>query len=161
MVSAENKENFKSVDKKFKYIKLILRKHKKKLIFTSLFSALFITKLVIYSHQQYESYTKNEVTKFEEQSSAIRNENNKTLKHILFWTSFHESENWNMKTQGEEYLKAVNCPAINCIFTSNRKLLSSMTDYDALVFNVGESFDIYDMPTTRSDKQVYIMANQE
>ncbi|KAL7011765.1 hypothetical protein ACKWTF_014435 [Chironomus riparius] len=88
---------------------------------------------------------------------------NESLRYILFWTKFFETENWGMgkKVLGEEFLKSMQCSVTNCIFSHDRGLLSSPADYDALIFHVGEPFDIYDLPATRSENQIYAMLNQE
>ncbi|CAG9810435.1 unnamed protein product [Chironomus riparius] len=91
------------------------------------------------------------------------NPKNESLRYILFWTKFFETENWGMgkKVLGEEFLKSLQCSVTNCIFSHDRGLLSSPADYDALIFHVGEPFDIYDLPATRSENQIYAMLNQE
>ncbi|CAG9810433.1 unnamed protein product [Chironomus riparius] len=65
------------------------------------------------------------------------------------------------EVQGEQYLKDIECPVTNCIFSHNRKYLSSVADYDAVVFHVAEPFDVRDVPKIRKENQIYIMANQE
>ncbi|XP_070490701.1 alpha-(1,3)-fucosyltransferase C-like [Chironomus tepperi] len=65
------------------------------------------------------------------------------------------------EVQGEEYLKDMNCPVTNCIFSHNRKYLPSLSDYDAIVFHVAQPMDVKDVLRSRKDNQIYIMANQE
>jgi hypothetical protein len=88
---------------------------------------------------------------------------NDSTKYILFWTSWWFFENWQMgaKVLGEEYLRSIDCPVTNCIFSHDRNLLPKPTDYDALIFHVGDFIDIDDLPESRRDDQIYIMANEE
>lgn len=88
---------------------------------------------------------------------------NDSIKYILMWTSWWFFENWQMgaKLIGEEYLRSVECPVINCIFSHNRSYLPQPTDYDALVFHVGDFISIDDLPEFRRDDQIYVMANEE
>ncbi|CAG9810443.1 unnamed protein product [Chironomus riparius] len=62
---------------------------------------------------------------------------------------------------GEEYLKSIDCPVTNCVFSHDRNFLPQPTDYDALVFHVGDFNDIDDLPEVRREDQIYIMANEE
>jgi alpha-1,3-fucosyltransferase len=67
------------------------------------------------------------------------------------------------KTLGQEYLKQVDCPVINCVLTHDRNYLASSTEYDAIIFHVGEAKNgsEWDEPRIRNDDQVYVMANKE
>lgn len=84
-------------------------------------------------------------------------------KYILFWTKYFVEENWGMKTETyqEDFLKSINCPVTNCVFTNNKNLLSHAHEYDALVFHGAEPWVGLDLPHTRSPHQVYIMATKE
>lgn len=84
-------------------------------------------------------------------------------KTVLFWTKFFNDPRWGMKaeTYTEDYLKAVKCPKTNCVFTTNKRLLESPLDYDAIVFHAAESWFHMELPETRSPSQVYIMASME
>jgi len=77
------------------------------------------------------------------------------LKHILIWNSITDNHD---KTDD---LQSVDCDSKNCIFTSNRRLLPSLTDYDAIMFDVGGSNKVYDLPRIRKYNQIYIMADTE
>ncbi|XP_070490937.1 alpha-(1,3)-fucosyltransferase C-like [Chironomus tepperi] len=67
------------------------------------------------------------------------------------------------ETVGRDYLKDVDCPVINCVFTHNRDYLPSSTDYDAIIFHVGEAKNgsEWNEPRFRRYDQVYVMANKE
>jgi len=88
---------------------------------------------------------------------------NDSIKYILFWTSWWFFQNWQMGAEvlGEDYLRSVDCPVTNCVFSHDRNFLPEPTDYDALVFHVGDFIDIDDLPEFRRDDQIYIMANEE
>jgi len=144
-----------------KSIKDVHRKHSTKLLILSISLALIVIKLIIYCHLQYIKYDWNHVTDYLDVSPQQKDD--KEIKHILFWNNFFDSNYWAMEKefQGEEYLKEMDCPVTNCIFSHNRKFLSSPTDYDGIVFHVAEPFDVLDIPEKRSEDQIYIMANQE
>ncbi|CAG9810437.1 unnamed protein product [Chironomus riparius] len=88
---------------------------------------------------------------------------NESLKYILFWTTWWYFPLWYMgkEVQGEEYLKSIDCPVTNCVFSHDRHLLPRPTDYDALVFHVGDCLDIDDLPSARREDQFYVVADEE
>jgi len=90
---------------------------------------------------------------------------NSSIKYILFWTPFWHFYYWNMGAEilEEKYLKSIDCPVTNCIFSHKRDFLPKTTDYDAVIFHMGlyNHTDIDDMPEARRDDQLYIVANEE
>ena len=96
--------------------------------------------------------------------NAIKSDaKDENFKHILFWMSLKDSTYWNMggKIHNEEFLKSIDCPVTNCIFSHDRKLLPQETDYDAIVFHVGNFIAIDSLPSARTKDQIYIMASDE
>lgn len=89
---------------------------------------------------------------------AKKNVTNDKEKIILFRTTFFTSENWLMPnlTNGYEYLKRINCPVSNCIFTHDKNYLSEPYLYDAIVFHAAQPWIAMDLPKTRSPHQSYV-----
>lgn len=79
-------------------------------------------------------------------------------KHVLFWMKFF-GQDLNIN-ENVDYLKTINCPVTNCIFTENKNLLKHH-EFDAIVFHGAESWKLMNLPVTRSSHQVYVMALQE
>ncbi|CAG9810440.1 unnamed protein product [Chironomus riparius] len=88
---------------------------------------------------------------------------NDSIKYILFWNNWYRFPDWYMggKLHGAEYLKSIDCPVTNCVFSHDRNFLPQPTDYDALVFHVGDPLEPDDLPEFRRDDQIYVMANEE
>lgn len=88
---------------------------------------------------------------------------NSSQKVILFWTNFFKIRYWSMpnETNGEEYLKSIQCPVTNCIFTHDKKYLEDTHKYDAIVFHSAETWWKLDLPTTRSPHQLYVSTSLE
>lgn len=87
----------------------------------------------------------------------------KSVKHVLFWTTFFSEKFWSMKneTYGEDYLKSINCPKTNCIFTHKKDFLDQPHEYDAIFFHGVEDWSFNTLPPTRSLHQLYIMVSKE
>lgn len=87
------------------------------------------------------------------------------LKYILLWTPtdcvncvpFHAFGN------GRISFKRLNCPYTNCHITPNRTLLGDYTKFDAILFNGRQVIDMTaeDLPTIRSQKQIYVFVQLE
>lgn len=56
---------------------------------------------------------------------------------------------------GETFLKSVQCPRTNCIFTHNKSMLTHTNLFDAIVFHGPE--DIPFLPPDRLMNQFYIL----
>lgn len=84
---------------------------------------------------------------------------NSDIKHVLFWTSHFGNQNWGLSEDdlGLEYLKNCDCPKKNCVFTSNKNLLKSSDQYDAILFNGAEQWNLMELPKTRSPHQFYVV----
>lgn len=93
----------------------------------------------------------------------ITRHKNVTKKVILFYTNFFGIRHWGMpnETNGEEYLKSIECPQTNCIFTHDKNYLSKTHFYDAIVFHVAEGWYALDLPKTRSSHQLYVASTLE
>ena len=76
-------------------------------------------------------------------------------KHILLWNPGTNDDD------ASQDLKSVNCNMKNCIFSRNRRLFHSLTDFDAIMFDVGSSNELDGLPGMRNKEQIYIMANEE
>ena len=136
-------------------------------LLTKLTKLLILVLLSIYLFSDLAKYHETQVDKFKlsvpftnATRSSMRNE---SLKYILFWTTWWYFPLWYMgkELQGEEYLKSIDCPVTNCVFLHDRKFLPKPTDYDALVFHVGDCLDIDDLPSERREDQFYIVADEE
>lgn len=136
-------------------------------ILTKLTKILILLLLSIYLFDDLSKYRDSQVDNYilsvpftNVERTSQRNE---SLKYISFWTTWWYFPLWYMgkEIQGEEYLKSIECPVTNCVFTHDRKLLPKPTDYDALVFHVGDCLDIDDLPSARRHDQYYIVADEE
>lgn len=92
-----------------------------------------------------------------------KHQNLNDKKVILFWTKFFNIPNWNMPnvTNDESYLKSLNCPVTNCIFTHDKNYFDETHMYDAIVFHGAESWLLLDLPETRNPNQLYVAAMLE
>lgn len=79
-------------------------------------------------------------------------------KYILFWTKFFGND--FVPESGEDYLRSVKCPVINCVFTNNKNLFESHK-FDAIVFHGAENWKLMSLPETRSPHQLYVIALKE
>lgn len=79
-------------------------------------------------------------------------------KVVLFANHFFDEPFLGMpnKTNGEEYLKSIQCQVTNCIFTHDKKYLPHPHLYDAIAFHTVEPWVRADRPQTRSSEQLYI-----
>lgn len=86
-----------------------------------------------------------------------------STKIVLFWTTFFDIPLWRMKkkTYLDSDLKSLGCRHTNCVFTHRKDFLESSHDYDAIIYHGAEIWNFLDLPTTRSEHQVYIMASLE
>ncbi|XP_062699416.1 alpha-(1,3)-fucosyltransferase C isoform X2 [Aedes albopictus] len=87
-------------------------------------------------------------------------------KYILLYTNFFDVKNWKLsaETVGPDYFRSLQCPVTDCVLTNNRELLSTITDYDALVFHIAEpwAYSLFEkVPKLRSPRQIYVAANME
>lgn len=87
-------------------------------------------------------------------------------KYILLYTNFFDVKNWKLsaETVGPDYFRSLQCPVTDCVLTNNRELLSTITDYDALVFHIAEpwAYSLFEkVPKLRSPHQIYVAANME
>ena len=82
-----------------------------------------------------------------------------STKKILFFTSFFHMKDFGFGFGHDAFVEH-KCPVHNCLTTSNRSLLSSVADFDAVVFHMR---DMDKMQTVvpnqkkRKKKQVYVM----
>lgn len=85
------------------------------------------------------------------------------VKYVALWTPFFSEKNWGLGnvTVGNEWLKSINCPRTDCVFTNNKKLLDQPHLYDAIVFHGAENWKLLKLPKTRRASQFYIMASME
>lgn len=101
-------------------LKIKMRKNKRTLINLSLLSAfgLFLTYTFIKNYVFESSIARFRIV---QTTQPINN----SKKVILFWNKFFESRYWMMpnETNGEEYLKSIQCPVTNCIFTHDKNFL--------------------------------------
>uniref|UniRef100_A0A182KFG3 Fucosyltransferase n=1 Tax=Anopheles christyi TaxID=43041 RepID=A0A182KFG3_9DIPT len=83
-------------------------------------------------------------------------------RYILLYTSFFTEKWWGLlaETLGPDYFALKHCPVTDCVLTSNRKHLSSVTEYDAVVFHVATGWD-GPLPAVRSPHQMYVAALME
>ncbi|KAL7011759.1 hypothetical protein ACKWTF_014432 [Chironomus riparius] len=129
--------------------------------------SIFLIGFSIFLYQNIESYRDNQITNFKFQvpfkNIPKTSQRNESTKYILFWTSWWNFDYWHMGASvlGEDYLKSIDCPVTNCIFSHNRTFLPQSTDFDALIFHMGSMNDIDDLPAFRRDDQIYIVANEE
>jgi Fucosyltransferase, N-terminal len=82
-------------------------------------------------------------------------------KYILLWTSFFDSKNWELQADvlDEEYFDRIKCNINACVITSNRDLLPSTLDYDALLFHAALPWkQLGQIPEKRDPHQSYVMA---
>jgi len=108
-------------------------------------------RLSLYRQHKNLRYDLNEITHFIPHGEKRGN----AKKHILMWNPK------NNDVDVSEDLKSINCDMTNCIFSSNRKFLPSLTDYDAVMFDIGGYSKIDGLPGERSKNQIYIMADYE
>lgn len=134
-------------------LKIKMRKNKRTLINLSLLSAfgLFLTYTFIKNYVFESSIARFRIV----QTTQLINNSKKV---ILFWNKFFESRYWMMpnETNGEEYLKSIQCPVTNCIFTHDKNFLDQSHLYDAIVFHSAEVWWNLDLPATRSPHQLYV-----
>jgi len=82
-------------------------------------------------------------------------------KYILLWTSFFGSKNWELQADvlDEEFFDRIKCNISACVITSNRDLLPSTLDYDALIFHTTLPWkELGKIPEKRAPRQSYVMA---
>lgn len=83
--------------------------------------------------------------------------------YFLFWNKFQGFDpTWGLpkKTSSPEDLASVNCPNTNCIFTSQKDLLSNIHDFDVL-FITSWWEKVLELPKTRHPSQFYVLGNNE
>jgi hypothetical protein len=90
-------------------------------------------------------------------------ERNDSNVYLLFWSAMFHYGSWGMNppTSSESDLKGVNCSFTNCIFTSNRTLLSHVHNFDAIFTHVWREYVKMNLPKTRSPHQFYIHGSNE
>ncbi|XP_058125698.1 LOW QUALITY PROTEIN: alpha-(1,3)-fucosyltransferase C-like [Anopheles ziemanni] len=83
-------------------------------------------------------------------------------RYVLLYTSFFSESYWGLpaETLGPDYFALKHCPVTNCVLTSNHGLLSSVAEYDAVVFHVATPLDV-SLPKVRAPKQIYVAAIME
>ena len=86
-------------------------------------------------------------------------EKSEKLKHILYWNEAYGSTEYGFCCGQEPYFK-FQCKYTNCFVTNDRNYLSSVDQYDAILFHQ-RSLDKNDLPTKRSQNQRYIMYMME
>ena len=76
-------------------------------------------------------------------------------KRILFYTSYFSMKDW-LFGFGQKPFE--NCPVSNCLTTDDRKLLNSITDFDAIFFHIRNMEDGgISLPEDRKNNQFYLM----
>lgn len=82
--------------------------------------------------------------------------------YMLQWTPPYHEPFAFMGAGSETFLRR-NCTFINCYVTSNRKLLSDITDFDVVLFDGKDAVvdKAQDMPKKRSHDQIYVFATIE
>jgi hypothetical protein len=80
--------------------------------------------------------------------------------YILLATKTIKSPCWNLGKDivGEDELKSVKCPVLNCVATFNNNTID-YGDFDAVIFNV--HYHTLNAPPIRRPRQHYIMASVE
>lgn len=84
------------------------------------------------------------------------NEKEHGLIYILLWSALTDPpfEYWSAKRKS---LISNNCKFQNCFIVKQRDYFFDVTDYDAIMINVaGLKYNQQDLPTARSDNQLYI-----
>ena len=76
------------------------------------------------------------------------------LKYILFWNDAYGSRVYDVGF-GREHFYNNKCPETRCYTTSNRSLLKSVEDFDAVVIHQ-RGIEFNDMPKKRLAKQYYV-----
>lgn len=128
---------------------------------------IFLLVLSIYLYKNLQNYRDAQLVSFKFhvpfKNIPKTNQRNADTKYILFWTPWWHLVHWNMGAEilGKEYLKSIDCPVTNCIFSHNRSFLPQPTDYDALIFHMGNLWGFDDLPEFRREDQIYIVANEE
>lgn len=100
-------------------------------------------------------------TSEDEVSFLPKNSRDDGLIYLLFWNSYLDSyASWGMSTDTStrEDLKKISCPVTNCIFTSKRDLLPSVTDFDVLFINAHGAIKF---PEIRNSEQYYVLSTVE
>ncbi|PZC80041.1 hypothetical protein B5X24_HaOG215510 [Helicoverpa armigera] len=84
-------------------------------------------------------------------------------KFILLWTN-PNTYPFLYFGEGNDIFKKKKCEYVNCVVTSNRRLLRALTEFHIVVFNgpqLGEMMPSDDIPMERSFRQKYVYANIE
>ena len=81
------------------------------------------------------------------------------MKKILFYTPFFSRNDYSFGFGHEPFLNN-NCSVSNCITTNNKKLLNSISEFDAILFHARD-LDLTDLPISRNINQYYIMFEEE
>ena len=83
------------------------------------------------------------------------------MKYILQW-SHPKSEPFNFMGEGQERFLGRGCPINNCFITPNMSMLTSLTDFDAILFSAPEFCQKkVEFPPERSPHQKYIFVSRE
>lgn len=120
--------------------------------------------LIIISINLFHTYClQSSITRYKLLSDYSVTSDRGDKKYVLFWTTFFDVPFWGMtkETYNENDLKEINCPQSNCVFTHRKNLLPNSHDYDAIVFHGAETWNFVDLPATRSERQVFVMASME
>jgi len=83
------------------------------------------------------------------ESSPVRSGQFESLKKILYFNKYFHLTDWRFGFGQEPFISS-NCPVTNCYVTDDRSLLSSISEYDAILFHARDM-----------DKRVIQVPNQE
>lgn len=100
----------------------------------------------------------------EKQIDAKYLKSNQEKRNTLFWTRFLNNTSWYTgggEEVGADLLEKAQCPDKNCFFTHNHNLLANETQFDAIIFDIHDEFNLEMIPKARSENQIYFMITNE
>lgn len=83
-----------------------------------------------------------------------------STKSILVWTRFDFSPIYYLKTKQIAFYEN-NCQYTNCFVTGQRTYFQDITQFDAIVFNGRNLYNLNHLPSTRASHQKYVFTNLE
>ncbi|XP_058123234.1 alpha-(1,3)-fucosyltransferase C-like [Anopheles ziemanni] len=132
------------------------------MMFTALLVTIIFIRFVVYDQcikqavNSYQVLADHNRARLQDGSTVHR------TRYVLLYTSFFSESYWGLpaETLGPDYFALKHCPVTNCVLTSNHGLLSSVAEYDAVVFHVATPLDV-SLPKVRAPKQIYVAAIME
>ncbi len=96
-------------------------------------AALFSLYFVYYSFAVQKRHTRPKIVRSKKSFELA------DPKYVLYYTTFqNHSFNWVTGTKKRMFPRK-GCDVLNCVFTSNRSLLASVSDFDAIIFRIRRS----------------------